>query len=124
MRPAESVAWICRLTAVPTVPDWLPGFVTVTVVPVAEPNWMSSTACSSMPLGATPVWPCRKSKKPTPVTVTGTFAAWKVPVGVYFASNSLRAFSMLDSSGLDEPTQAGSGISAIIVLPDASAITR
>ncbi len=30
---AESVAVICRLAAVPTVPDWLPGFVTVTVLP-------------------------------------------------------------------------------------------
>ena len=32
---AESVALICRLTAVPTVPVWLPGLVTVTVLPVA-----------------------------------------------------------------------------------------
>ena len=28
---AESVAWICRLAAVPTVPVWVPGLVTVTV---------------------------------------------------------------------------------------------
>src|ERR1700733_13405438 len=33
---AESVAVICRLAAVPTVPVWLPGLVTVTVLPVAE----------------------------------------------------------------------------------------
>src|SRR5580700_4498925 len=33
---AESVALICRLAAVPTVPVWLPGLVTVTVLPVAE----------------------------------------------------------------------------------------
>ncbi len=33
---AESVALICRLTAVPTVPDWLPGLVTVIVLPVVE----------------------------------------------------------------------------------------
>ena len=32
---AESVALICRLTAVPTVPVWLPGLVTVTLLPVA-----------------------------------------------------------------------------------------
>ena len=32
---AESVAWICTLAAVPTVPVWLPGLVTVTVLPVA-----------------------------------------------------------------------------------------
>src|SRR3954463_16790789 len=32
---AESVAWICRpLIAVPTVPIWLPGLVTVTVLPL------------------------------------------------------------------------------------------
>ena len=30
---AESVAWICTLAAVPTVPVWLPGLVTVTVLP-------------------------------------------------------------------------------------------
>src|SRR5580700_2847305 len=29
---AESVAWTCRLTAVPTVQDWAPGLVTVTVL--------------------------------------------------------------------------------------------
>ena len=34
---AESVAWICRLTAVPTVVVWLPGLVTVTVLPVVLP---------------------------------------------------------------------------------------
>jgi hypothetical protein len=45
-----------------------------------------------MPLGATPVWPCRKSKNPTPVTVTGTLAVLKLVVGVYLASNSARAF--------------------------------
>ena len=37
-------------------------------------NWTSRTGCSSMPLGATPVWPCRKSNIPTPVIVTGIFA--------------------------------------------------
>ena len=30
-------------------------------------NTMLSTGCSSMPFGATPVWPCRKSNMPTPV---------------------------------------------------------
>jgi hypothetical protein len=35
---------------------------------------MSSTACSSIPLGATPVCPCRKSNIPTPVTFTGILA--------------------------------------------------
>ena len=32
---AESVALTCRLAAVPMVQDWLPGFATVTVLPVA-----------------------------------------------------------------------------------------
>src|SRR5262249_10830122 len=32
---------------------------------------ISITGCSSMPFGATPVCPCKKSKKPTPVTRTG-----------------------------------------------------
>ncbi len=35
---AESVAWICRLTALPVVVDWLPGLVTVTVLPVVVPE--------------------------------------------------------------------------------------
>src|SRR5258708_22027482 len=30
---AESLALTCKLTAVPTVPDWLPGLLTVTVLP-------------------------------------------------------------------------------------------
>ena len=34
---AESVALICRLTAVPTVEVWLPGLVTVTVLPPLPP---------------------------------------------------------------------------------------
>jgi hypothetical protein len=36
-------------------------------------NTMFSTGWSSIPLGATPVWPCRKSNIPTPVIWTGTF---------------------------------------------------
>ena len=35
---------------------------------------MSKTGCNSMPFGATPVWPCRKSNMPTPLTCTGMFA--------------------------------------------------
>src|SRR5215469_16810805 len=46
---AESLALICRLTAVPTVPDWLPGLVTVTVLPPPPPGlvtigWLPSQA--------------------------------------------------------------------------------
>src|SRR5262249_41381949 len=35
---AESVACICRLTAGPTVEGWLPGVVTVTMLPPPEPG--------------------------------------------------------------------------------------
>jgi hypothetical protein len=38
------------------------------------PKLMLRTGCSSTPLGAAPVAPCRKSNIPTPVTCTGTFA--------------------------------------------------
>src|SRR5215471_7180314 len=44
---AESLARICRLTAVPTVEVWLPGLVTVTVFPEPEPvrakTWNSNS---------------------------------------------------------------------------------
>jgi hypothetical protein len=88
--PAVSEAEIGTLAAVPTVPVWSPGLVTVTEPPPPLPNCTSSTECSSMPLGATPVWPCRKSKKPTPVTVTGTLAVLNELVRVYLAVNSVR----------------------------------
>src|SRR5256885_5795093 len=35
---------------------------------------MSRTGCISIPLGATPVWPCRKSNIPTPTICTGILA--------------------------------------------------
>src|SRR3954447_26267059 len=41
---AESVAWIWRLAAVPTVPVWLPGLVTVTVLPLLLPPSAVCTA--------------------------------------------------------------------------------
>jgi hypothetical protein len=36
--PALSLAEICRLTEPPVVVDWLPGLVTVTVLPVLVPE--------------------------------------------------------------------------------------
>ena len=45
-------------------------------------------------------------------------------VTAYCESNSVRAFWMPEVKGLPAPTQAGSGISAIIVLPAASFSTR
>ena len=47
-------------------------------------------------------------------------AVWKLPVGVNLALNALRALVIFDRNGLLEPTQPGSGISAISVLPEAS----
>jgi hypothetical protein len=85
---------------------------------------ISSTACNSIPLGATPVWPCRKSNMPTPVTFTGIFAVWKLVVAVNLASNSDRALVIPAKNGLPEPTHVGEGISVIMVLPDASWMTR
>ncbi len=81
---------------------------------------ISRIGCSSIPLGATPVCPCRKSNMPTPVICTGIFAVWKLVVAVNLASNSARALVMPLKKGLPEPTHVGAGISVIIVLPDAS----
>lgn len=81
---------------------------------------MSRTGCSSIPLGATPVCPCRKSNIPTPVTFTGMFAVWKLVVAVNLALNSLRALVMPGKNGLPAPTHDGEGISTIMVSPPAS----
>ena len=87
-------------------------------------NCTSSTGCSSMPLGATPVWPCRKSNIPTPVIVTGIFAVWKLVVTLNFASNSALELVMPFRKGLPLPTQCGAGISQIIVWPLLSLMTK
>jgi hypothetical protein len=84
---------------------------------------MSMTGCSSMPFGATPVCPWRKSNMPTPVTWTGMLAVWKLVVAVNMASNCERACEMPEAKGLPAPTQLGAGISVIMVLPDASCKT-
>ena len=47
---AESVAWICTLSAVPTVPVWLPGLVTVTVLPVPAAPIVQSKLTEDAPL--------------------------------------------------------------------------
>src|SRR5437868_4708965 len=78
----------------PVRPDSNPGLVRLPPPPPPPPQLvpqqMLSTECSSMPLGATPVWPCRRSKKPTPVTVTVSFTVWKDVLTLYFWSNALR----------------------------------
>src|SRR3954469_9010070 len=45
------------------------GVVVVVVVPPPVPSEKASAGWSSIPFGATPVWPWITSKKPTPVTV-------------------------------------------------------
>jgi len=85
---------------------------------------ISRIGCSSIPLGATPVCPCRKSNIPTPVTFTGMFAVWKLVVAVNLALNSFRALVMPDKNGLPDPTHVGDGISPIMVRPLASCSTR
>ncbi|HKV38478.1 MAG TPA: hypothetical protein VJX67_04630 [Blastocatellia bacterium] len=87
-------------------------------------NFMSRSGCSSIPFGATPVWPWRKSNIATPVTWTGMFAVWKLPFAVNFASNSDLALLMPARSGLLLPTQCVAGISHIIVRPPLSCMTR
>jgi hypothetical protein len=87
-------------------------------------NCTSNTGCSSMPLGATPVCPWRKSNIPTPVIVTGILAVWKLVVTLNFASNSARELVTPFKNGLLLPTQCGAGISQIMVWPLLSLITR
>ena len=80
----------------------------------------SRTGCNSIPLGATPVCPCRKSNMPMPLICTGMFAVWKLVVAVNRALNSFRAFVMPGKNGLPVPTHVGDGISTIMVSPLAS----
>src|ERR1700730_13329401 len=51
----------------------------------------SITGCISIPLGATPVCPCKKSNIATPFICTGTLTCWKLELGVKAASNLARA---------------------------------
>src|SRR5262249_32280200 len=58
------------------------------VLPPAQlvPKQIDRTGCSSIPFGATPVWPCKKSNIGIPVTVTGIFAVTNEVVGVNFVT--------------------------------------
>ncbi len=49
------MAWICRLTAVPTVPAWLPGLVTVTVLATAGLTVQVKDADPLAPVGSVAV---------------------------------------------------------------------
>src|SRR5581483_8007223 len=68
---------------------------------------ISSTGCSSMPLGAMPVCPCSKSKKATPFTWTGMLAVWKLGVAVRRASNFARAPAIPGPRGLGTSMRPG-----------------
>lgn len=94
LNPPETVVEIVVLPVPPWVTDKLEGEALNVKSGVGVPGlkMMSSTGCSSIPLGATPVWPCRKSNMPTPTICTGIFAVWKLVVAVNFASNFERAF--------------------------------
>ena len=71
----EPVVEIVSEAVPPCVSDKLVGAaLTEKSEPVPGLNTMSSTACNSIPFGATPVCPWRKSNIPTPVTFTGIFA--------------------------------------------------
>lgn len=121
LKPPSAVVLIVVLAEPPCVTERLLGeALSVKSGVVLGLKMMSSTGCSSIWLGAAPVWPCGKSNIPTPVTCTGIFAVWKLVVAVSLASNFARALVIADRNGLVDPTQLGIGISVIIVLPAAS----
>jgi hypothetical protein len=75
LKPPDPAVDMVVLPELPWVTDKLVGAaLAVKSGPVPGLKTMSSTACSSIPFGATPVWPCKKSNMPTPVTFTGMFA--------------------------------------------------
>lgn len=75
LNPPDPAVDMVVVPELPWVTDKLVGAaLAVKSGPVPGLKTMSSTACSSIPFGATPVWPCRKSNMPTPVTFTGMFA--------------------------------------------------
>lgn len=121
LNPLETEVEIVLVAELPCVTDRLVGEALKAksgLVPGLKT--MSSMGCNSIPLGATPVCPCRKSNIPTPVTFTGMFAVWKLVVAVNLALNSLRALVMPGKNGLPAPTHDGEGISTIMVRPPAS----
>jgi hypothetical protein len=61
---------------------------------------------------------------PTPVIRTGVLVDWKLVVTLNIASNLALALVTPAENGLLEGTHVGAGISVIMVLPDASWITR
>ena len=87
-----------------------------------------TTGCSSMPFGATPVWPWIWSKKATAVIVAVPLSLLNEPDGApHAATKALRACRIFVLAfGVAPAVQVAAGNSAIIVWPllRGSAITR
>ena len=121
LKPFETEVEIVLVAELPWVTDRLVGdALRVKAGLVPGLKMTSRTGCNSIPLGATPVCPCRKSNMPTPLIWTGMLAVWKLVVAVNLALNSLRALVMPGKKGLPAPTHVGDGISTIIVSPPES----
>jgi hypothetical protein len=75
---------------------------------------MPRTGCNSMAFGATPLCPCGKSKKPTPVTDTARRSRCHTFVGANRAVNARRTTQIAGRKGLT-PMHSRAGISAIMV---------
>lgn len=121
LKPFETVVETVLVAELPCVTERLAGEALSAKSGLVPGLKMTSrTGCSSIPLGATPVCPCRKSNIPTPLICTGMLAVWKLVVAVNLALNSFRALVMPGKNGLPAPTHDGEGISTIMVSPLAS----
>lgn len=126
LNPPVTLVEIVVLPDCPCVTDKLVGDALKLKSGVALPGlkMMSMTECSSIWLGAAPVCPCGKSCMPTPVSLTGTLTDVKLVVTLNMASTLARALVTPGFIGLLLGTQLGAGISAIMVSPEASWMTR
>src|SRR5260221_13724643 len=87
LNPPISVVVTVPLIGLPAVTDRLEGAgIVKSGFELPGLKMMSSSGRSSIPLGATPVCPCRKSKKPTPLIPTGMVAASNDVVAWGFAA--------------------------------------
>ena len=76
LKPPETVVETVVVFVPPCATDTVVGDALMAKFGVGLPGlkMMSSTGCTSIPLGATPVCPCRKSNIPTPLIWTGMLA--------------------------------------------------
>jgi hypothetical protein len=126
LNPPVTVVEIVPLPELPWDTDRLVGEALKLKLGAALPGLktMSVTECNSIWLGAAPVCPWGKSCMPTPVIRTGTLSVWKLVVTLNMASTVARALVTPGDMGLLPGTQVGAGTSAIMVLPEASWITK